>query len=271
MMIAALPFPNIDPIIFSIGPIAVRWYSLAYIVGLLFAIWLAKRIVANVALWGANKPTMKPEQIDDLLLWVMLGVIGGGRLGYVLLYKPSMLFNDPLQVLQPWDGGMSFHGGFLGVVIAFVLFARKHDLSMLQLFDLGGVSVPVGLGLGRLANFINGELYGRVSDVSWAMVFPTGGLSPRHPSQLYEFALEGVVLFIIAMLAIYKFKALEKRGLVAGLFVAGYGISRFIVEFAREPDAHIGYIGGWGTLGMIYSLPLIGAGLWLIMRDKTRI
>lgn len=270
MMIAAIPFPNIDPVFVTFGPIAIRWYSLAYIVGLLFAIWFAKRLVAHVSLWGKNKPTMTTTQIDDLLVWVMLGVIGGGRIGYVLFYKPSMILGDPLQILQPWNGGMSFHGGFLGVIIACALYARKHKVSNLQLLDLGAATVPVGLGLGRLANFINGELYGRVSDVPWAMVFPHGGPNPRHPSQLYEFALEGVVLFTIALVAIYKFKALEKRGLVAGLFVIGYGVSRFLIEFAREPDAHIGFIGGWGTLGMIYSLPLIATGIWLIMRDKTR-
>jgi len=268
MFIAIISFPNIDPIAFSIGPLAVRWYSIAYIVGLLFAVWYAKRLVRNLAVWGGKAPKATTEQIDDLLLWVTLGVIAGGRLGYVLLYKPSMIIDDPLQVLQLWSGGMSFHGGFLGVVVATLLFGRKHGVPFLQLLDLAAVTVPVGLGLGRLANFIQGELFGRASDVPWAMVFPNGGPMPRHPSQLYEFVLEGVVLFAVLWLAVHKGKVLMRTGMASGIFGIGYGLSRIIVEFAREPDAHVGYIGGWGTLGMIYSLPVVIAGIWLVMNAK---
>jgi phosphatidylglycerol:prolipoprotein diacylglycerol transferase len=268
--LAAIPFPNIDPVAFSVGPVDVRWYSIAYIVGLLFAIWYAKRLLGDASLWGSLKRVIEPRQIDDLLLWVTVGVIAGGRLGYVLLYKPSMIVEHPLQILKLWNGGMSFHGGFAGVLLATWLFSRRHSIPVLQLFDLAAATVPVGLGLGRLANFVRGELFGRVSDVPWAMVFPQGGPLPRHPSQLYEFALEGVVLFAAIWLAVHRGKVFEKSGIAAGMFGVGYGLSRIIVEFAREPDAHVGYIGGWATLGMIYSLPLIGAGFWLIMRAKRR-
>ena len=268
MFLSAIPFPHIDPVAFSIGPVAVRWYSLAYIFGLLFAVWYAKRLVRNLAVWGGRAPKATPQHIDDLLLWATLGVILGGRLGYVVFYKPSMIFEDPLQILQLWNGGMSFHGGFLGVVAATFFFGRKNGVPFLQLLDLAAVTVPVGLGLGRLANFIRGELFGRVSDVQWAMVFPDGGPMPRHPSQLYEFALEGVVLFAVLMFGVHKGKVLRRSGMASGIFGIGYGLSRIAVEFAREPDAHVGYIAGWGTLGMIYSLPVIGAGIWLIVYAK---
>lgn len=270
MNLAVIAFPNIDPVAFSIGPVEVRWYSIAYIAGLLFAIWFAKRLVANRALWGDKPPTASLAHIDDLLLWVTLGVIGGGRLGYVLFYKPSMIWETPLEVFKLWNGGMSFHGGFLGVVIATALFARRKHIVFLQLLDLAAITVPVGLGLGRLANFIRGELFGRASDVPWAMVFPDGGPMPRHPSQLYEFALEGVVLFTVLLVAVFKGKVLSKAGMASGIFGVGYGLSRIVVEFAREPDAHVGFIGSWATLGMIYSLPVVGAGLWLLYHAKRR-
>ena len=268
MFFSAIPFPHIDPVAFSIGPVDVRWYSIAYIVGLLFALWYAKRLVRNLAVWGGKAPKTTPHQLDDLLLWATLGVILGGRLGYVVFYKPSMIVDDPLQILQLWNGGMSFHGGFLGVVAATYTFGRRNSVPFLQLLDLAAVTVPVGLGLGRLANFVRGELFGRVSDVQWAMVFPEGGPLPRHPSQLYEFALEGVVLFAVLMIGVHRGKILSRSGMASGIFGIGYGLSRIVVEFAREPDAHVGYIAGWGTLGMIYSLPVIGAGIWLIVYAK---
>jgi len=271
MFISAIPFPAIDPVAFSLGPLEVRWYSLAYIVGLLFAIWYAKRLVRNLAVWGGKAPKATADQIDDLLLWVTLGVIGGGRIGYVLFYKPSMIVDDPLQILQLWNGGMSFHGGFLGVVAATFLFGRKHGVPGLMFLDLAAVTVPVGLGLGRLANFIRGELFGRVSDVPWAMVFPEGGPMPRHPSQLYEFLLEGVLLFMVLWFAVHKGRVLMRTGMASGIFGIGYGLSRIAVEFAREPDAHVGYIiGQWATLGMVYSLPIVAAGVWLVMYAKRR-
>ncbi len=268
-ILAAIPFPQIDPIAFSLGPIVVRWYALAYIVGLLLAVWYAKRLVCNPALWPGSKPSAAPEQIDDLLIWATLGVILGGRLGYVLLYNPAHFAANPGDILQVWTGGMSFHGGFLGVVVACFIYGRRHGIGLDQLLDLAAAGVPIGLGLGRLANFINAELYGRVSDVPWAMVFPGGGPDPRHPSQLYEAMLEGLLLFLAIRLATHSWRVLPRPGAVSGIFAMGYGISRFIVEFAREPDAHLGYLaGGWLTMGMILSLPLIGVGVWLWLRAR---
>ena len=270
-MILAIPFPNIDPVAFSIGPVDVRWYSLAYIAGLLFAIWYAKRLVSNRSLWGKAGPSATADQIDGLLIWVTLGVILGGRLGYVIFYNPAFFAANPVEILKLWTGGMSFHGGFLGVVIACWLYGRKHGIGLDQLLDLGAATVPVGLGLGRLANFVRGELYGRASDVPWAMVFPGAGPEPRHPSQLYEFALEGAVLFMAVRIATHRFKVLARPGLASAVFATGYGLSRIAVEFAREPDAHIGYIAGWATLGMIYSLPLVATGLWLAARARKTV
>lgn len=269
MPLLALPFPVIDPVAFSIGPIEVRWYALAYIVGLLFSVWYMKRLVETPRLWGAMGPAAEPRNIDDLLLWVTLGVVVGGRLGYVLFYAPLHFLRNPAEILHVWGGGMSFHGGFLGVIVACYLYARRHDIRLDSLLDLAACAVPIGLGLGRLANFVNGELYGRPSDVPWAMVFPTGGLEARHPSQLYEAFLEGFVLFLVLRIATHRYKALSRPGLTAGIFCLGYGICRFLVEFAREPDAQLGYLaGGWLTMGMLLSLPLMAVGLWLIHRSR---
>jgi phosphatidylglycerol:prolipoprotein diacylglycerol transferase len=268
-ILAAIPFPQIDPIAFSLGPIAVRWYALAYILGLLLAVWYAKRIVCNEGLWPGGKPSATVEQIDDLLLWATLGVVLGGRLGYVLFYNPAYFAANPTAIFQVWSGGMSFHGGFLGVVVACFLFGRKHGIRLDQLLDLAAAGVPIGLGLGRLTNFINGELYGRTTDVPWGMVFPGGGADPRHPSQLYEAALEGLVLFLAVRMATHYWRVLPRPGEISGVFAMVYGASRFVVEFAREPDAHLGYLaGGWLTMGMILSLPLIAVGVWLWFRAR---
>jgi phosphatidylglycerol:prolipoprotein diacylglycerol transferase len=264
-----IEFPNIDPVAFSIGPFAVRWYALAYIAGLLFAIWYAKRLVANLALWGDRKPTATPAQIDDLFVWIALGVILGGRLGYVLFYNPLHFLANPLDIFRMWEGGMSFHGGFLGVVVALLIYGRRHGMTLDRLLDLGAAATPVGLGLGRLANFINGELYGRAGDVPWAMIFPNDPQQiPRHPSQLYEGLLEGLVLFVIIRIATHRFQALAHPGRASGLFALGYGLSRIIVEFFREPDAQLGYFFGFITMGMILSLPLVAIGIWLLLRSR---
>ncbi len=267
--LAALPFPNIDPIIFSIGPFAVRWYAMAYVAALVFALWYMKRLVTNRKLWRGQEPSATPQQIDDLFLWVMLGVVLGGRLGYVLFYDFGKYAADPVSIVRTWEGGMSFHGGFFGVMLAAYLFGRRHHIRLDRLLDLGAAATPVGLGLGRLANFINGELYGRVTVVPWGMVFPRGGDMPRHPSQLYEFLLEGVVLFCVVNLAIYRFKILARPGLASAIFALGYAASRILVEFVREPDRQLGYFGGFITMGMILSLPLIAIGLWLLLRAKA--
>lgn len=264
-----IEFPNIDPIAFSIGPFAVRWYALAYIAGLLFAIWYAKRLVATPSLWGDRKPTATPAQVDDLFIWIALGVILGGRLGYVLFYNPLHFLANPLDIFRVWEGGMSFHGGFLGVVVALLVYGRRHGMTLDRLLDLGAAATPVGLGLGRLANFINGELYGRAGDVPWAMIFPNDPQQiPRHPSQLYEGLLEGLVLFVIIRIATHRFQALSHPGRASGLFALGYGLSRIIVEFFREPDAQLGYFFGFITMGMILSLPLVAIGIWLLMRSR---
>jgi len=269
MPLLALPFPVIDPVAFSLGPIEVRWYALAYIAGLLFAVWYMKRLVSEPRLWGAAGPAATPKNIDDLLLWATLGVVVGGRLGYVLFYQPQHFLQNPADILNVGAGGMSFHGGFLGVIVACALYGRRHAIRLDSLLDLSACAVPVGLGLGRLANFINGELYGRPSDMAWAIVFPAGGPEPRHPSQLYEALLEGVVLFIVLWVAAHRYKALARPGLAAGLFCLGYGIARFLVEFAREPDPQLGYLaGGWLTMGMLLSLPVMGVGAWLIARAQ---
>jgi phosphatidylglycerol---prolipoprotein diacylglyceryl transferase len=270
MPLLTIPFPVIDPVIFEIGPIAVRWYALAYIAGILFAVWYAKRLVATPRLWGPCKTPAEPFHIDDLLLWSTLGVIVGGRLGYVMFYSPAYFLQNPAEILALWSGGMSFHGGFLGVVLACWLYARRQGIQPIRLIDLAACGVPVGLGLGRLANFINAELYGRTTDVPWAMVFPGGGPEPRHPSQLYEAVLEGFVLFVVLRIASHRFRALARPGLTSGLFALGYAASRILVEFAREPDAHIGYLlGDWLTLGMVLSLPLAAVGVWLIIRAQA--
>jgi phosphatidylglycerol:prolipoprotein diacylglycerol transferase len=266
-MFAAIPFPPLDPIAFSIGPFSVHWYALAYVGGLLFATWYLKQLVTFPKLWGANRPTMTVQQVDDLFLWFLLGVIVGGRLGYVLFYKPMFYLSNPLEIFKTWDGGMSFHGGFLGVVIACWLWGRKHDVGLDRLLDLGAAVTPVGLGLGRVANFINAELWGRPADVPWAVAFP-GENFGRHPSQLYEAALEGLLLFVVVRMATHRFAALQLPGRAAGIFAVGYGLSRIIVEYFREPDAHLGYFMGFITMGMILSLPLVAIGIWLLLRSR---
>lgn len=266
-MIAAIAFPPLNPIAFSIGPFSVHWYALAYIVGMLFAWWYLKRLVTFPKLWGAYRPTMTMQQVDDLFLWFLVGVIGGGRLGYVLFYKPAFYFANPLEIFKTWDGGMSFHGGFLGVVVACWLYGRKHGIGLDRLLDLGAAVTPVGLGLGRIANFINAELWGRPSDMPWAVIFP-GDNFGRHPSQLYEALLEGLVLFVVVRIATHHFAALQYPGRAAGIYALGYGLSRILVEHFREPDAQLGYFAGFITMGMILSLPLVAIGTWLLVRSR---
>jgi phosphatidylglycerol:prolipoprotein diacylglycerol transferase len=266
---SALAFPNIDPVAFSIGPFSIKWYALAYVAGLVFAVWYIKRLVRNESLWCGKPPTLSPQQADDLFLWITLGVILGGRLGYVLFYKPIYYLSHPLEIFALWQGGMSFHGGFLGVAIACFIYGRNHGVGLDRLLDLGAAATPAGLGLGRLANFINAELYGRPTDAPWAMVFPTDPMQlPRHPSQLYEAFLEGIVLFAAVRFATHKFKALAYPGRASAVFAIGYGLSRIVSEFFREPDAHIGYLGGMFTMGMLLSLPLLAVGTWLALRSR---
>jgi phosphatidylglycerol---prolipoprotein diacylglyceryl transferase len=262
MPLYVIPFPAIDPILISIGPIAIRWYALAYIVGILLGWLYARTVVARPALWGGTAP-MTVADYDDFVVWVTLGIILGGRIGYVLFYNPAYFASHPLEVLQLWNGGMSFHGGFLGCVVAGVLFARHRGISILSLGDITCAAGTIGLFLGRIANFINGELWGRRTDVPWAMVFPTGGPFPRHPSQLYEATLEGLVLFIVLALLI-RGGALKRPGLVMGAFACGYAIARSFSELFREPDAQLGFLWRGLTMGMLLSIPLFLAGIALI-------
>ena len=264
----ALPFPNVDPILIQLGPFAIRWYALAYIVGILAGWFYARAIIRSTKPWGGPAP-MTAAHFDDFVVWVTLGIILGGRLGYVLFYNPGYFAAHPLEALQLWNGGMSFHGGFTGCIAAVVLFARKHDIPVLSLGDLTCAVGPIGLFLGRLANFVNGELWGRPTDVPWAMVFPGAGPLPRHPSQLYEAALEGLVLFIVLYLLI-RAGALKRPGLILGAFAFFYSLARSFSELFREPDAQLGFIWGGMTMGMLLSIPLALAGIILIVQAMKR-
>lgn len=264
---AVLPFPQIDPVIFSIGPLAVHWYGLAYVAGILFAWWYARRLAATSRLWAHGQPAMSVADIDDFVVWAAIGVVAGGRIGYVLFYDLARFLADPVEIVRIWSGGMSFHGGILGVILAMILFARARGIAIWSLFDTIAASVPVGLFLGRLANFVNAELWGRPTDVAWAFVFPTDPEQvPRHPSQLYEAALEGLVLFAVLAWLVWARGKLKRRKYVSGVFIAGYGLSRIVVEFFRMPDVQIGYLAGtgWLTMGMVLSLPMVLVGIWAI-------
>ncbi|AHK45041.1 MULTISPECIES: prolipoprotein diacylglyceryl transferase [Ensifer] len=265
--LAILPFPQIDPVIFQIGPLAVHWYGLAYVAGILIGWYYARRLVQNTSLWRNGEPAATLAQLDDFLLWAAGGIVLGGRIGYILFYDLGSVLENPIRALEIWNGGMSFHGGFLGTTIAMIVFARRNGIAIWSMFDIVATVVPIGLFFGRIANFINGELWGRLSSMPWAMVFPTGGPFARHPSQLYEAALEGLVLLTVIAWFIYRRHALKSPGLVTGIFVLGYAASRIFVEFFREPDAQIGYLaGGWLTMGMLLSLPMALAGIWAIAR-----
>ncbi|WP_308909053.1 prolipoprotein diacylglyceryl transferase [Pseudokordiimonas caeni] len=262
--IGLIAFPEIDPILVEIGPLAIRWYSLAYIAGLIFGWWYLRRLMAKP---GAP---MSPTHVDDFLTWATIGVIVGGRLGYVLFYNLPKFMADPIAIFRLWDGGMSFHGGLIGVCLAVVFFSKRHRIEMMKMADLMAIVAPLGLFTGRLANFINGELWGRTTDVSWAMIFPDDptGL-PRHPSQLYEAALEGLVLFIILQILFHKTRLpKDKPGVIAGCFFIGYSFARMTVEFFREPDAHIGLVDGISRGQMLSAPMLIFAG-WLIWMGVT--
>jgi phosphatidylglycerol:prolipoprotein diacylglycerol transferase len=267
--LAALPFPDIDPVVLSIGPLAIHWYGVGYVVGILFAWWYAKRLVTTPHLWSGLP--MKPEDIDDFLVWAAVGVVLGGRLGYVLFYDLARYLANPLDVLAVWQGGMSFHGGLIGTTLAMILFARSRGIGVWSMFDVIAAGAPVGLGLVRVANFINSELWGRPTDLPWAVEFPNGGPLPRHPSQLYEAALEGIVLFLVLRVLSHSRLKLRQPGFVAGAFVAGYGLCRIVVEFFREPDPQLGHLwGGWLTMGMVLSLPMVLAGIWAMSRASAR-
>ena len=254
MINSHLTLPPIDPIIFSIGPLDLRWYGLMYLIGFAAAYYLAGLRLARTS-WSK-------DQLSDLLFWGFLGVILGGRIGYVFFYQFEMFLADPLYLFRIWAGGMSFHGGLLGVIVALWWFARKSNSALLTVGDFIAPLVPIGLGAGRIGNFINAELWGRTTDVSWGIIFPGAGSVPRHASQLYEFALEGLVLFV--MLWLYSNKP-RPMGAVSGLFLAAYGSFRFFVEYFRQPDAHIGLYNGFISQGQILSLPMVIGGIGLML------
>ena len=275
-----LPFPAIDPIAIAIGPFAIRWYALAYVAGLLGGWFYARRLVVDAGLWdGLRRPT--PADLDDLIVWVALGVVFGGRIGYVLFYNFAAYLEHPLEMLAIWHGGMSFHGGFLGAVAALALFARSRGLNVLAMLDIAAVVTPIGLFFGRIANFINGELWGRPApDFPYAVIFPNGGPEPRHPSQLYEAFGEGLVLFLVMAFAVRRF-GFRRPGLLGGIFLVGYAVARIVCEFFREPDAQLGFLFGSGiaalgggiTMGMVLSIPMAIVGalmIWLAARGATR-
>jgi phosphatidylglycerol:prolipoprotein diacylglycerol transferase len=268
MPVFIVTFPAFDPVLVSVGPFVIRWYALAYIVGILAGWMYARHIIRSEKLWGGPAP-MTVADFDDFVLWVTLGVILGGRIGYILFYNPAYFAAHPLEAVQIWKGGMSFHGGFVGVVLAVILFARRRKIPVLSLGDVTAAVYPIGHFLGRIANFINGELWGRPTDVPWAMVFPGGGPLPRHPSQLYEAVLEGLALLIILNLFM-RAGALKRPGLVLGIFAVGYGLTRCFCELFREPDAQLGFLWGGLTMGMLLSLPLILAGIALIVAAQRR-
>jgi phosphatidylglycerol:prolipoprotein diacylglycerol transferase len=261
----AIPFPAIDPVLIQLGPFAIRWYALAYIAGIVLGWRLVRRLVRRPG-WNVT-----PEQVDDLVFYVTLGVILGGRIGYVLFYQPGHYLTQPLDMLAVWRGGMSFHGGLLGVLAATFLFARRQGLAFFELTDALAVATPIGLCLGRIANFINAELWGRVTDLPWAMVFPTGGPEPRHPSQLYEAALEGLVLFAVMLWFARRPYRQPERGLLSGIFLVGYALARITAEFFRQPDLQIGYLAGGISMGQLLSLPMLAFGVFLVLRARRRV
>ncbi len=261
-----MPFPNIDPIAFSLGPFAIRWYALAYLVGIFLGALYGLSLLNKKTLWPKNTPPLDKAGWWDFLFWAVIGIIVGGRLGYVLFYNPVYYFANPLEILKTWTGGMSFHGGFIGVCIAMILFMKHKRGNPLSGLDLLAAVAPIGIFLVRVSNFINGELFGRETNLPWGVIFPHGGDVPRHPSQLYEAALEGIILFLIIRYATHIKYILRKPGMAAGIFAIWYAISRIGVEMVRLPDANIGYLyGGWLTYGMVLTFPMLIIGVILII------
>ena len=289
-MLAAIPFPDIDPVIFSIGPFALRWYAMAYIVGIAIGWQVMAAALRRPSLWAGETPPMAPARLEDLLTYIVIGVIAGGRLGYVLLYRPGYYLSNPIEIPMIWTGGLSFHGGFVGVVLAVLLFSRRQGVALAPLSDLVAVAATPSILLVRIANFINGELWGRATSVPWGVIFPgeeaqscpgVAGLCARHPSQLYESGLEGLVLGTVLMILVFRLGALKRGWLVSGTFFLGYGLARFVVEFVRQPDEQfqgpenpLGWaldFGNWGlTMGQLLSLPMILTGLTIVLLSLRR-
>jgi phosphatidylglycerol:prolipoprotein diacylglycerol transferase len=262
-----VPFPDIDPVAFALGPLVIRWYALAYLGGVLLGAAYGAILLARKTLWRDGNPPFEPGAIWDFAFWAVIGIVVGGRLGYVLFYNLPHYLANPADVIAVWDGGMSYHGGMVGIMVAMILFTRAKGGNVLSSLDLLGAIGTIGLLLGRLANFINAELYGAPTSLPWGVIFPTDPEQlPRHPTQLYEAALEGLLLFLVIRYATHVAYALRRPGLVAGIFGIGYALSRIAVEFVRLPDVQIGYLyGGWLTMGMVLSLPILVAGIALVL------
>jgi phosphatidylglycerol---prolipoprotein diacylglyceryl transferase len=264
-----VPFPNFDPVLLHIGPLAIRWYALAYIAGILLGWWYCTQLIKKPELWAPAAPPISARQIDDLVLWLTVGVIVGGRAGSVLVYGRDQYLNHPLDAFAIWKGGMSFHGGFVGVIIAIAAYSLVNKLDMFRVGDLVAPCVPFGLFFGRIANFINGELWGRPTSLPWGIIFPSAPdipPVPRHPSQLYEAALEGLVLFLILRFATHRLNWLRRQGALTGLFMLFYGLFRILLENVRQPDAGLDHFPLGLTMGIILSTPMVIAGAWLIWR-----
>jgi phosphatidylglycerol:prolipoprotein diacylglycerol transferase len=268
-----MPFPDISPIAFSLGPFAVRWYALGYLAGVFLGAWYATTLLRRKELWANDKPPFEPNAIWDFAFWAVIGIVLGGRIGYVLFYNFPYYAAHPADIVALWDGGMAFHGGLTGIIIAMWLFTRSKGGNVLSSLDLLGAIGTIGIFLVRIANFINGELYGAPTTLPWAVVFPTDpDALPRHPSQLYEAGLEGLLLFVVVFIGTRRFGWLKRPGLVAGLFGVWYAVSRIVVEFVRLPDVQVGYLlgTGWLTMGQVLSLPVLGAGLALMAYALVR-
>jgi phosphatidylglycerol---prolipoprotein diacylglyceryl transferase len=268
MPLYVLPYPVIDPVMVNLGPLPVRWYAMGYIVSLLIGWWIATRLAGADKLWGAAKRP-DPARLDDLLVYVAFGAVLGGRTGYVLFYNLPFFLANPLEIPAVWNGGMSFHGGLAGAALGAFLFARSQKVSFFSVADLCCAVAPLGLFLVRIANFIKPELWGRPTDVPWAMVFPGAGPDPRHPSQLYEAGLEGLALGLVMIVAV-RAGALRRPGLTSGLFLGLYGLARIFCEFFREPDPQLGFLFGGATMGMLLSAPLVVVGVILIIASMRR-
>lgn len=258
-----MPFPDINPVIIAFGPLAITWYSLSYVTGILLGWYYCLKIVRRF------NTTITPQNVDDFVAWVIIGIIVGGRLGYVIFYDPVKYFANPVDILKTYMGGMSFHGGVLGFAISSYIYCYKNSINYIRFCDLCAIVAPIGLFLGRLANFINGELYGNPTDVAWAVVFPYTDGQPRHPSQLYEAGLEGVALFLMMVIATYKYNAISKPGRLSGLFLLFYAIFRLFIELFRKPDNQIGYIAGYFTMGQLLSTPMIILGIYLLLKSRN--
>ncbi len=293
-MLAALPFPNIDPILYTIQiaglELPIRWYALAYIAGLLLGLFYVNRMIRADRLWQANTPPLDRKQAEDLLTWMVIGVVVGGRLGFVMFYEPEYYLQNPAEILKVWQGGMAFHGGFLGVIVGILLFSWRYRLKALSIGDLVAAAAPLGIMFGRIANFINAELWGRPTNQPWGVIFPTdaaqicgpefGAICARHPSQLYEAALEGLVLFLVIAWMIWRRDALKVPGRVIGVFLLGYGLARIFVEMFRQADqqflttenpfGHVIQLSAeWGlTMGQVLSLPMVVIGLLLLLLPR---